>query len=107
METPVVIYNHEKMAEKSKVCNQPHLLQERWVFPEYICHFRFGKCNSVMNIKKLHTKSEVHSSSLLLFRKPEFFHRFSVIQQHKNYTYCIAEVKFSKKATKDCCALHI
>ena len=35
---------------------------------------------------KLHTKSGVHSSPSSLFRKPEFFHTFSVIQQHKNYT---------------------
>ena len=39
-----------------------------------------------MNLKKLHTKSGVQSSPLLLFRKPEFFHTFSVIQQHKNFT---------------------
>ena len=38
-----------------------------------------------MNIKKLHTKSGVHYSPLMLFRKPEFFHRFSA--QHKNYTH--------------------
>ena len=36
-----------------------------------------------MNLKKLHTNSVVHSSPLLLFRKPEFFHTFSVIRQHK------------------------
>ena len=29
-----------------------------------------------MNLKKVHTKSEVHSRPLLLFRKPEFFHTF-------------------------------
>ena len=32
-----------------------------------------------MSLKKVHTKSEVHSSPLLLFRKPEFFHTFWLI----------------------------
>ena len=30
----------------------------------------------------------MHSSPLLLFRKPEFFHTFSVIWQHKNFLCC-------------------
>ena len=50
-----------------------------------------------MSLKKLHTKCGVHSSPLLLFRKPEFFHTFAAIRQHKNYRKCMEDVKFSKQ----------
>ena len=50
-----------------------------------------------MSLKKLHTKSGMHSGPLLHFRKPEFFHAFSVIRQHKKYRKCAEDVKFSKK----------
>ena len=56
---------------------------------EYICHFPFKN--------KPQTKSGVHSSPLLHFRKPEFFHTFSVIPQHKKYRKYMEELRFSKK----------
>ena len=40
-----------------------------------------------MNLKKLHTKSGVHSSPFLLLGKPEFFHIFSVILQQQKITH--------------------
>ena len=57
-----------------------------------------------MSLKKLHTKSGVRRSPLLLFRKPEFFHTFSVIGQQKNYRKCFEDVEFSKKRQRT--ALH-
>ena len=50
-----------------------------------------------MSLKKLPTKSGVHSSPLLHFRKPEFFHAFSVIWQHKKYRTCMEDVVKSGK----------
>ena len=39
-----------------------------------------------MSLKKVHTKSEVHSSPLLLFRKPEFFPYILAHHHHHKQT---------------------
>ena len=58
----------------------------------------FEQIKNSWKISPYNTKSGVPNSPLLLFRKSEFFHTFSVIRQHKNYTECMEEVgKFSKK----------
>ena len=80
--------NQDKMVKKSKICMRIQLVFY-FLLIEYICHFPFKN--------KPQTKSGVHSSPLLHFRKPEFFHTFSVIPQHKKYRKCMEDVKFSKK----------
>ena len=60
-----------------------------------------------MSLKKPQTKSGVYISPLLHFRKPEFFHTFSVIPQHKKYRKCMEDVKFSKKDKELLCTPHL
>ena len=79
--------NRDKMVGNSKVCmgeqSQLNLIvaNMNWIYFLSLSLWKMW----LMNLKKLHTKSGVHSSPSLLLRKPEFFHTFSVILQHKNY----------------------
>ena len=83
--------NQHKMVEKSKVCVriQSHLILANWLYLS-LSPWKM----QLMSIKKLHTKSGAHSSPLLLFRKPVFFHTFLVIRQDKNYRKCMEESSF-------------
>ena len=60
-----------------------------------------------MSLKKLHTKSGMHSSPLLHFRKPEFFHAFSVIRQHKKYKNVRKTSNFLKSDKGLLCTPHL
>ena len=60
-----------------------------------------------MKLKKLCTKYGVQSSPLLLFGKFDVFHTLSLIVVLSVYRKCMEELRFSKKATKDCYALQI
>ena len=70
--------NQDKMVKKLKVCMgiQSQLILANWIYLSLsLWKIELG------NLKKLHAKSGLHSSPLLVFRKPVFFHSFSVIQQ--------------------------
>ena len=55
-----------------------------------------------MSLKKVHTKSEVHSSPLLLFRKPEFFPYILAHHHHHKQTINVPKLQGLNYVVKNC-----
>ena len=77
-----IMGNQGKMAGNSKICFE---IQSQLLLPEFIYLMLFMWEAFLTSSKKLHLKSGVQRSPWSVFRKPQFFHTFSVILILSNY----------------------
>ena len=88
-----IIGNQGKMAGNSKICIG---LLSQLILPGFIYLMLSLWKEWLTSSKKKYTKSGVQRHPWLVFRKPQFFHTFSVIFILSNYRKCTGKSRFSK-----------
>ena len=66
----------------------------------FLCSLSLKRVILVTSSKKQYTKSGVQRSPWSVFRKPQFFHTFSVILILSNYRKFMGKTKFSKNCSR-------
>ena len=85
--------NQGKMAGNSKICIG---IQSQLILPEFIYLMLFLWKEYITSSNKQYSKSGVQRYPWSVFRKPQFFHTFSVILMLSNYRKCMGKSRFSK-----------